>query len=259
MFADLFVARHLAWRLAARDFKARYRRSFFGYFWAVVPPLIASGTFIFLRDQKVFSVDDTELPYAAFVLVGTVLWQTFADAVNAPLRTVAGNRAILIKLNFPREALILAGIFETLINAAIRLVIVIGVMLYYRIPLQAHQALFPAGFAALILLGICIGLILTPIGVLYQDVEKGLGLVLTFWMFLTPVLYPAGGGEDQACWMQLNPVAPVLDTARAWLTGTTAGHVPAMLTVTACALALLSLGWVLYRLALPHLIVRLGM
>ena len=74
-----------------------------------MPPLLASFPFIYLNSAGVLKVSDTPIPYAAYATVGTIIWQTFIEALNSPLRTVNAARSILIRINFPREAILLAG------------------------------------------------------------------------------------------------------------------------------------------------------
>src|SRR5688572_20247597 len=87
MFRDLRASRELAWRLFVRDTSAQYRQSILGYLWAFLPPLVASVPFIFLKSQGVVGIGDTPIPYPAYALIGTIIWQVFADALNSPLKT----------------------------------------------------------------------------------------------------------------------------------------------------------------------------
>jgi len=258
MFRELWAGRGLAWRLFVRDTTALYRQSILGYAWAFLPPLATTGTFVFLRSQNILTVGETPVAYAAYVLIGTLLWQTFVDALNSPLRSVTANKSLLIKVNFPRVALILAGILEVLFNFLIRLIILIPLFWIFEIPVSSSVLLFPLALVALVLLGLCVGLLITPIGLLYGDVGRAITMITTFWMFLTPVIYPPPTTGLPAYLATLNPVSPLIVTARDWLISQPATHLTGFIVVTASALALLFLGWLLYHIALPHLIERMG-
>jgi lipopolysaccharide transport system permease protein len=78
------------------------------------------------------------------------------------------------------------------------------------------------------------------------------------WMFLTPVLYAPTESWPGSLTMTINPVSPVLDTARAWLLTGSPEYFTGFLTVSLITLAGLLCGWVLYRLALPILIERMS-
>jgi len=258
MFRDLVASRELAWRLFIRDISALYRQSILGYIWAFLPAIATTLAFTYLNSQNVLRVGDTSIPYPAFVMVGTLLWQTFVDALNSPLKVVQSAKDMLVKINFPREALILGGIAEVLFNALIRITLLIPVFLYYRVPFSGTMAWASIGILALILLGLAFGMLITPLGMLYGDVGRGVIMISGFWMLLTPVVYPIPKVGTAALLAQWNPVSPVLQTSREWLTGQSLTHIDGFFTVSFAALAALFLTWILFRLSMPIIIERMG-
>jgi lipopolysaccharide transport system permease protein len=229
-----------------------------GYAWAFVPPIFTSLIWIFLQSQKVLGVGDTGMPYVVFVITGTVLWQTFVEALNSPLQMVNESKSMLTKINFPREALILAGVGQVLFNFAIRALLLVAVMLYFHVTPNASLLLVPLGVLALIGLGVSIGLFLTPIGMLYQDIGRGLGFATAAWFFLTPVIYPVPKASFAATLIELNPVTPLLVTTREWLVIGQSSMLPGFLWVSVGSLILLLFACVQYRIAMPHLISRMS-
>ena len=258
MWTDLLASRELAWRLLVRNINAQYRQSLLGYAWAFLPPLFTTAIWVFLQSQKVFNVADTGMPYPVFVLTGTVLWQTFVEALNAPLRMVNESKAMLSKINFPREALILTGIGQVLFNFAIRVLILIPVFWWFDVTLQYGLLLAPLGVIALILLGTTIGLLLTPLGMLYHDVGRALGFGTQALFFLTPIIYPVPQASWAGILVNVNPVTPLLQTTRGWLVLGETGVLGGFIWVSGLSLLLLFIGWVLYRIAMPHLVSRLS-
>ena len=258
MLRDVIISRELAWRLLVRNISSRYRHTLFGYVWAFLPPLMAAGVFVFLQKTGHFIVGQTQVPYAVFVLAGLILWQSFADAVHAPLRLVQQSHSILTKVNFPRESLILAGLGEVLFASLIRLVLMGLALLWFGVGLPWTAIWFPFGVFALIGMGIALGLLITPVAVLYHDVGQALPLVLYLWMFLTPVVYPASAKWPGSLVVLLNPVSPVLDTTRDWLLSGSPHYLSGFFVI--CGLTVLALlaGWLLFRLALPILIERMS-
>ena len=258
MLRDMVMSRELAWRLLVRNISSRYRHTLFGYVWAFLPPIMTAGVFVFLQKAGYFTVGQTQVPYAVFVLTGLILWQAFADAVHAPLRLVQQSHSILTKVNFPRESLILAGVGEVLFASLIRLGLLVLALLWYGIDPPWTAIWFPFGVFALIGMGIALGLLITPVAILYHDVGQALPFVLYLWMFLTPVIYPAPATWPGSLLVLLNPVSPVLDTTRDWLFSGAPHYVSGFFAV--CGLTVLALlaGWLLYRLALPILIERMS-
>jgi lipopolysaccharide transport system permease protein len=258
MVRDLCASRELAWRLFVRDISAKYRQTFLGYVWAFLPPLVTTFTFVLLNSQGVFRVGETALPYAAYVMIGTLLWQVFVDAMQTPIRVVTYAKPMLAKINFPREAILLGGLYEVLFNFAIRLVLLLAVFLWFRIVPPMTMLLAPLGVVALIALGTMIGVVLTPVGLLYQDIGQGLVLITGFWMLLTPVVYPPPASGLLATLAKWNPVSPLILTTRDWLTVGNTDYLPGFLVVLAMTFVLLLFGWIMYRLAMPHLIERMS-
>jgi len=258
LISDLWGSRELAWRLFVRDLRAQYRASLLGYVWVFLPPLVASLPFVYLKSAGVISIGDTPIPYAAYAMVGAIIWQTFVDALNSPLRSVNAARAMLTRINFPREAILLSGLMQVGFTFVVRLALVIGVFAAFALKPAATSPLFVIGMISISLTGFMIGLVLTPLGVLYGDVQHSLPIASTFLMLITPVLYPVPSSGLGAMVASLNPLTPLITTTRDWLTAGAAVQHIAFLVVSGVTVTLLILAWVLYRLALPHLVARLG-
>ena len=258
MFQDLAACRELAWRLAVRDISAQYRQAFLGILWAFILPLANTLAWIFLNSSGVVKISDTALPYPLYVFTGTMLWAIFMDALNAPLQKATEAKPMLAKLNFPRESLIVSGVYQTLFNASIKIVLLLGVLLYNGVYPGWNLLLFPLGVVSMVLVGTFLGLLVTPVGLLYTDVGKGLPLLLQFLMYLTPVVYPMPESGWSALLVKFNPLTPIVLTTRDWLTGLTPEYLGYFWVVNLFALLALLLVWVVYRLAMPILIERMS-
>jgi lipopolysaccharide transport system permease protein len=255
---DLIAGRELAWRLFIRDLSAQYRQTYFGYAWALLPPLLASLTFIYLNSQGILKVDTGEIPYPAFAMIGTLLWQVFVDAIMSPPTALNQAKPMLAKINFPREAILMAGIFMVVFNFLIRLILVAAVLFWWGITPSLAVLFFPIAMAVLLMTGFCIGLAVTPIAGLYGDITRAIPIVAGFWMLFTPVVYPLrteGLSGVIATW---NPVAPLITTARESLTGVDLSQLATFSVVTCIALFLTFIGLVGFRITMPHLIARMG-
>jgi lipopolysaccharide transport system permease protein len=258
MLRDLIASRELAWRLTVRDISAQYRQSLLGIFWAFLPPLVSASLFIFLQHNRVLNIPDPGMPYALFVLVGTVLWQTFTEAVQAPVRLVNAAKPVLAKINFPREALILSALYQTLFAFAIKAVLLIGVLAFFKVPLGWHTVLAAIPILMLMWLGIVIGVMLTPGGALLNDVQSMVTLALQLGFFLTPVIYPPPQSLPYSLLASWNPVSPYLVAARSLLAGAAIDNVIPLLVVTALLVLGTVMGWVFYRVSMPVIIERMS-
>jgi lipopolysaccharide transport system permease protein len=259
MLRDLRASRELAWRLFSRDLTARYRGSALGFAWALVPPLFMTGALSLAARANVVNVGPTPAPYPVYLLVGMVVWQTFADALQGPIAATAGARSILAKVAFPREALVLAKLGDVAVDLAIKAALVAAALAWYRQPVGAPALLALPALGAVVLLGTALGLLLAPLALLSQDVKRGLGFATTVLFWLTPIAYAAAPREGPlAAVVRWNPLTPMVDTPRALLLGAPPAAWPAFLAVSAAGLLLALAGWVVYRLAMPFVIERTG-
>lgn len=258
MARDLGESRELAWRLAVRDINAQYRQTLLGFLWALLLPLAHTAIWVFLGTSGLLQVGATGMPYPAYVLIGTMLWAIFSDAVNAPLQGAAASRDMLVKVNFAREAIIISGLYQVAFNAVIKLAIIVVAVMLIGVHPDWRLALAPLGIAGLVAIGTTFGLLFVPLGLLYNDVAKGLPLLLQFLMYLTPIVYPIPASGIVRDLLLLNPLAAPIDVTRQWLTGgTTDMLMPFMIAVGASLAFGLAL-WVVYRLAMPIVIERMS-
>jgi lipopolysaccharide transport system permease protein len=258
MWRDLRASRELAWRLVVRDISAQYRQTALGYFWAVFPPLVTSLVFIILRSSAVTEVSSTGIPYPAYVMMGTVFYQLFVDALNAPLKVVTESKTILTKINLPREAFVLSGMGQVLFSFSIKLLLLVGFFVYYQVTPGWTALLVPIPLLGLLLLGTMFGVLLIPVGLLYKDIQSALLIITAGLVWLTPVAYPPAGSGMLATIMKFNPITPLLMGAKElMITGIPANLNPFLL-VFGVTLVFLFIGWVIYRLALPIIIERIG-
>lgn len=252
------AARGLALRLFLRDTRAEYRQSLLGYLWLVAPVVANTLTWVFLNSQGVIRVDSGPVPYPIFVLSGVVLWTAFNGGVMAMLTVINLARGILAKVNFPHEALVYSALMRAAVDAALATVLIIPALLLLGAELRSTMLLYPVALAGSLMLGACIGLLLLPVAALYGDISRAIQLLLRFGFFFTPVIYalPADGIARMV--MMVNPATPVITTGRAWLTGSPEAMTTSFIIVMGgVALAFIA-GLLIYKVALPHLIERLG-
>lgn len=259
ILTDLPKAQELGFRLFRRNLAALYRQSLLGFAWALLPPLATAVLWIFLRGNNVVIMEDTGASYPVFVLTGTILWQVFSEAILAPLTQVTENRAMLSKINIPREGLLLAGLYQLIFNTFIKIILLIVVFLVYHQPVRLSSLVFvPLGLFAIGLSGFAIGLFLTPLGMLYQDINRGLGVLLPFFMYLTPTVYPAPRDGVIGLVMKLNPIANFISQTRNGLIAQPLYDMQIFLGYTSGFALLFVISLVAYRISMPMIIERIG-
>ena len=117
---DMYRSRFLSRQLATRDIKASYRQSYFGILWAFVTPLATAFVWVILNSSGTVKLSETGIPYPVYALSGTLLWSIITEAINAPMLATNGAKSILSKINFPKEALIVSGVYKLLFNSFIK-------------------------------------------------------------------------------------------------------------------------------------------
>lgn len=258
MWRDLLASRELAWRLMVRDISAKYRQSFLGIFWAFIPPIILAAGFTFAKSGGVVNVGNTDIPYPAYVMFSMTLWQTFVEALQGPIQAVGNAKGMLSKINFPREALILAKLGEVFFNFGIKLILILGLFIWFQIPVTWSVILAPVALIHLVTLGTFIGLLLAPMSALYRDFSMGITLATSFWLFLTPVVYPVPSDGIFGSIVKLNPVTPLLVTTRELATTGIISNHQGFWVASLIAIAGLLLAWIIYRLAMPYVVERMS-
>lgn len=193
-----------------REYQLRYRGTMLGVAWTVLQPLamILIYTLIFSQVMK------AKLPgvggayaYSIYLCAGVITWGLFADIIQRSQSVFLDNANLLKKLNFPRLTLPLIVVATALLNFSIVFALFLlfllftgnlpGMVLLGMLPLLAVQVLFAVG------LGISMGVL----NVFFRDVGQVAGLMLQFWFWATPVVYPAAILPEWLLpWMNLNPM-----------------------------------------------------
>jgi lipopolysaccharide transport system permease protein len=253
---DLYSSRFLARQLATRDIKSQYRQSLLGVFWSFAGPISTALVWIFLNNSGAVGLDDTGVPYALFVFCGTLLWSTLKDSINMPLTATNGAKGIMSKINFPKEALILSGVYKQLFNSLFKFVLIVILLIFYQVIPSWSLLFFPLTFLMLILVGVSLGLLITPIGMLYTDVAKAISMFMGFVMYLTPVVYviPKEGFLKKL--MELNPLTPLLEVNRSLLLGMDIEFLNYFIGLSLGMVPVFLLSMAIYRVSIPVIVER---
>ena len=258
LFKEYSQGLGLGWHLFVRNMKAMYRQTFLGYLWVLIPPVLTTLIWVFLSKSDILHVGKTSVPYPVYVLVGNLLWQAFVFGLQTPIRTIAKEKMLLTKICFPHQSLVIAGALEACFNAFIPILILMPVLLFFKIPVSVLMLYGLVSVFLLVMLGYAIGLFLTPIGLLYQDVGNGIPIVTRFWFFLTPVVYPIPSSGLAGMVAKFNPVTPFLNFSRDLMTSQAAIPSAEFVVVLIGMIVLMFISVVLYKIAMPIVIERMS-
>ncbi|RMA57961.1 ABC transporter permease [Ulvibacter antarcticus] len=255
---DILSSRFLAKQLAIRDIKSQYRQSYFGLLWIFVAPLGTALVWIFLNNSGTVNVTDTGMPYPVYVFSGTLLWSIITESINSPMSSTNGARSIISKINFPKEALIISGIYKLMFNSSVKVILLIVLLFSFGIGFNWSFLLFPLALLGAVLFGTTVGLFLTPIGMLYSDIGRFISLGLQFLMYATPVVYAIPKEGVVKTLMEYNPISPLILTARDLAIGAIPDHLSYYFLVIGLCIPLSLIGLVFYRISIPIIVERLS-
>ena len=189
IFNELKQNRWLTYQLLKRDFLAVYKQSFIGSFWALIIPLVSVGTFIILSRSGIFNVGNINVPYPIYAILGMAFWQLFSTGLIASANSLVAAGPMLTKINFSKKSLVIASLGRSIVSFLIQFILVILLFVCYGIAPSAAILLIPLAIIPILLLTLGLGFIVSLANGVVRDMGNILGVVLTFLMFLTPVLY----------------------------------------------------------------------
>jgi len=212
MFEEIGEGRELIWRLFVRDLSAKYKQSVLGYVWVLVTPFIAIGTFMVLNKSGIFTIGSTDIPYPLFALIGLAVWQLFVTGINSGCQSLVGAGDMITKINFPREVLVLASLAQALFEFGIKCVLIILFFMIFQFYPSWQIIFFPLLVLPMLILTLGFSLILSLVNGIIRDTANTVGIITTFLMFLTPVLYPIPANGN--LFFKLNPLAALVNAPR---------------------------------------------
>ena len=189
-FMQIYKSRQLLLELVKREIKARYKQSVLGYAWVFLVPLI-NLTVLTIVFSFLLRVPTGGVPYPIFLLVGLVPWTFTANAISAATSSLVSNSSLITKIYLPREIFPIASILSKMVDLLLSIIILVIFMIFFGVSLHLTILLVPVIFVLQMVLIIGVSLILSSLNVFFRDVENILGVLLTVWMYLTPILYPS--------------------------------------------------------------------
>lgn len=212
----MFLLRYkeILYELVKREVKSRYKQSILGYAWVLLVPLI-NLVVISIVFSFFIRVSTGGVPYAMYLFAGLVPWMFTANAITSATGSVVQNNSLITKVALPRYIFPLASVLAKIIDLLLNFLIMAGFMIFFHISFQWTLVFLPIIFLVNFLLILGIGYILSSINVYFRDVENIIGVFLTMWMYLTPVVYPPEIVPESVRFIfNLNPMTPIINSYR---------------------------------------------
>lgn len=241
-------------QLVTKDFKIKYRRSVLGVAWSVLNPLLMmivmsivfSTIFAQGRNGSV-----TPEMYPLYLIVGNVTFSVMSESTNQALMSIILASSLLKKVKVHRWVFPVQKVLFSLVNFAFSLVAVALVMFWFHVVPTWHLILLPVCLFLLMCFCMGLGLMLSALAVFFRDVMHLWSVVITAWMYLTPIFWTTDFIGKMAHWIQVlvvvNPMYNYLQFMRDIFLFNTA---PSALTFGLCvawAVLALAIGYAVFH------------
>lgn len=239
-------------QLIARDFKVKYKRSVLGVLWSLLYPLMMMLVMAIVF-SNVFRISMPGVNYLVYLMVGLTFFNYFSEASNLAMSSVVANFSLLNKIYipkyiFPLSKVLFVGINFLLTLIPLYLVIIASGSGDTRCTITLIHLLLPYSFLCLFLFTAGIGFILSTISVFLRDMFYIYGIVITMWIYLTPIMYDIKMIDAKfQPFFKLNPLYHYINFARDIILK---NQIPSLMSFIACgvsALIILIIGIIVFR------------
>ena len=182
----LYRYRDLIYQLVRRDIVARYKRSVLGIAWTMLNPL-GSMVIMVVVFSQVFSSTEN---YAAYVLTGIIVWTMFSQSTSMAMSSMVWGSQLFQQIYLPRTSFVLSTILASMVNFVLSLVPLGLIFLVTRVPLRPSALLLPVFMIFLFSFALGVALLLSSLAVFFPDVADLYPVILTAWMYLSPIIMP---------------------------------------------------------------------
>ena len=187
---ELWEYRELIYFFAWREIKVRYKQTVLGAAWAVIQPLL--NTIIFtVFFGNLAKIPSEGVPYPVFAFAALVPWTYFSNSITNAGNALVAQQQIITKVYFPRVIVPMATIFASLLDFLIAFLVLLGILPFYGVSLSLAILSVPLLILFTAASAVAVGLWLSALNVLYRDIRVAVPFLVQFWLFATPIAYPA--------------------------------------------------------------------
>ena len=216
---ELIAYRDLFYFLVWRNIKVMYAQTILGFSWAILHPLIQIVIFTIIFG-KVAKVPTDGIPYILFSSVAIIPWSYMSKSMVGASQSLVTGQYMLGKIYFPRLLYPLTAVLSNLVSFGISMLIILGIVIYYRIVPTWNILLFPVLVLIMMSISTGIGMWLSAMAIRFRDVKHAMGFAIRMLMYTAPIVYSASSiPENYRFIYSLNPVVAVIERYRACLLG----------------------------------------
>lgn len=235
--------RHYIALLVKRDFVSRYRKSVLGVLWSVLNPLLTMLV-LNLVFSRLFRWSDGVAPnFPIYLLSGQLIFNFFSESTTQSMNSIISAEGVIKKVYVPKYAFPLSKMLSSLTNFGFSFIAFMIVFLFTGVQFQWTMLLIPVLVIYLFVFSLGIAMFLSSMAVFFRDLTYLYGVLLTLWMFMTPIMYPVSIIDPQLLpYYNLNPLVHFVDYFRRVAIWNTVPSLWDNLVCIAFALVSLSIG-----------------
>ena len=200
-------------QLVLKDIKLKYRRSYLGYIWSILNPLLMMIvlTVVF---SNLFKFDIPN--FSAYLLTGQLIFGFVSEATSSSVTAIVHNASLIKKTYVPKYIFVLSKITSSLVNMLFAMIALILVMIFTQVEITLNVLWVPIIFLELYIFSLGLGLILSASTVFFRDIQYLWGVFTSIWMYLTPIIYPVSIISQEYRWWydNLNPMVNYVEQFR---------------------------------------------
>lgn len=218
-FKELKQYRDLFYFIVWRDIKSFYAQTILGFLWAILQPLIQILIFTIVFG-KVAKLSTDGIPYILFSTVAIIPWTYMSQAMGQSSQSLVIGQHMLGKIYFPRLIFPLTSVLAKLVDFGISMLIILGVILYYRVVPTWNLLFFPLFVVFMMSISAGVGMWLSAMAIRFRDVKHAMPFAVRMLMYTAPIVYSASSiPEKWRLVYSLNPIVGVIEGFRACLLG----------------------------------------
>lgn len=196
------------------DFKVKYHDSALGYLWTLAKPLLLFSI-LFVVFTRFLHIGRDIPTYSVQLLLGIIVWNYFSESTITSMNSLVSKGALLRKIYFPREIIVLASGFTTFLTLLLNLAVLPVFMFAKHVPFEPRALLIIPLLAELFLFTIGLSMLLAALFVKFRDIGHIWEVSLQGLFYATPILYtPSLIPERFRGIIMLNPMAQIIQDMR---------------------------------------------
>jgi lipopolysaccharide transport system permease protein len=185
---DIMTYRELLSILAWKNIAVRYKQAYLGLLWTILKPVLLVIIFSIVR--SFVGIDTGAIPYVVLTFGALLPWVYFQESASDGIHSVVSNAALVKKIYFPRVIFPLTSVLTKMVELGISFLVLAGLMAYYDLVPSIHVLWVPLIIAYTIIVSLCVSMAGAALNVYYRDVATALPVLISVFMYLSPIIYP---------------------------------------------------------------------